>query len=119
MYRPLKNLIKEKTLARIKLIDGEIIEGFVTYVDKETFEIYIPDNIYNQLVIDDGSDEIFVENEEDVDSIDFTFVKSIFRTEEVSCIITDVSHKYPIEKSIYIDTVRETVYNTDKGGKWK
>lgn len=119
MYRPLKNLTKEKTLARIKLIDETVIEGFVTYADKETFEIYMSDNIYNQLVIDEDGEQIVVENEEDVESIDFTFVKAIFRTEEVSCIIADVSHKYPIERSIYIDTVREAVYNMDKGGKWK
>lgn len=119
MYRALKNLTKEKTLARIKMIDETVIEGFVTYADKETFEVYTPDNVYNQLVIDEYDEQIVVENEEDVESIDFTFVKVIFRTEEVSCIIADVSHKYPIDKSIYIDTIRDSVYNMDKGGKRK
>lgn len=115
MYRPLKNLIKEKTLARVKLIDETVIEGFVTYADKKTFEIYTADNIYNQVVLDEDGDQIFLENEEDVEAIDFTFVKAIFRTDEVSCIISDVSHKYPVDKSIFIDTIREAVYSISNG----
>lgn len=119
MHRPLKNLIKKQTLARIKLIDDTVIEGFVTYADKKTFEIYTADNIYNQVVIEEDGDQILLENEEDIEAIDFTFVKAVFRTNEVCFIITDVSHKYPIDKSVYIDTIKEAVYNIEQGGDKK
>ena len=115
MHRPLKNLIKEKTPAKIKMIDDTVIEGFVTYADKKTFEIYTPDNIYNQVVISEQDDEIYLENEEDAESIDFTFVKAIFRTDEISHIIADISHKYPVDKSIFIDTIKEAVYSIESG----
>lgn len=111
MLRPLKNLIKEKTLARINFLDGFSVHGFVTYVDEDTLEVYTIDNVYNQLIIDEGEDGIALENEEDVEAIDFIFIKTIFRTDSVSSIIADISHKFPVEKTTYIDQMRGLIYN--------
>lgn len=110
MLRPLKNLIKEKTLARISFHDGISIEGFVTYADEDTFEIYGPDNVYNQSVLEESEDGIVVQNEDDAESIDFTFVKGVFLTDNIYSIISDISHKYPIEKIMYIDKMKESIY---------
>lgn len=111
MLRPLKNLIKEKTLASIMFDAGMNISGFITYADEETFEIYTPDSIFNQLIIDESEEGIVVQSEEDVESIDFRLVKHIYLTDSVVGIIADVSHKLPVEDSQYIDTIRELLYN--------
>jgi hypothetical protein len=111
MLRPLKNLVKEKTLARINFLDGYSVHGFVTYVDDETMEVYTIDNVYNQLIIEESEEGIALESEEDAEAIDFLFVKTIFRTDSVSSIICDISHKFPIEKTTYIDQMKVAIYN--------
>lgn len=111
MLRPLKNLVKEKTLARINFLDGYSVHGFVTYVDDETMEVYTIDNVYNQLIIEESEEGIALESEEDAEAIDFLFVKTIFRTDSVSSIVCDISHKFPIEKTTYIDQMKVAIYN--------
>lgn len=114
MFRPLKNLIKEKTLAAISFIDGNYVQGFVTYVDEETTEVYTIDNVYNQLIIEESEEGIALESEEDIEAIDFLFIKMIFRTDSVNSIICDISHKFPIEKTAYIDQMKNSIYNNIK-----
>jgi hypothetical protein len=114
MLRPLKNLIKEKTLARINFLDGYSVHGFVTYVDEETVEVYTIDNVYNQLILEESEEGIALECEEDAEAIDFMFIKAIFRTDSVASIISDISHKFPIEKTIYIDQMKGMIYNKAK-----
>lgn len=114
MLRPLRNLIKEKTLARINFLDGFSVHGFVTHVDDETLEVYTIDNVYNQLILEESEEGIALESEEDVEAIDFIFIKAIFRTDSVSSIIADISHKFPVEKTTYIDQMRGLIYNKTK-----
>jgi hypothetical protein len=116
MLSPLKSLIKEKTLARISFVNGTSIDGFVTYADEEIFEVYIPDNVYNQLA-EETEDGIYLENEEDIDCIDFKFVKGIFITQTIFSIITDTIHKYPVEKISYIDKIKHSIYKNNMSGR--
>lgn len=119
MLRPLRNLIKERTLARINFLDGYTVHGFVTYVDEDTMEVYTIDNVYNQLVLEESEEGIALESEEDVEAIDFIFIKTIFRTDSVSSIISDISHKFPVEKTTYIDQMRGLIYNKTKRSRRK
>ena len=111
MLRALKELIKERTLAKVILDFSDDIHGFVTYADEETFEIYTPDSIFNQLIIDESDDGIVVGSEEDIESIDFKLVKHIYLTQSIVGIIADISHKLPVDASQYIDTVKDLLYN--------
>lgn len=119
MLRPLKNLVKEKTLARIDLLDGRSVNGFVTYADEDTFEVYTIDSIYNQAIIEETEEGIALEKEEDIELIDFIFIKTVFRTDAIMSIVCDISHKFPIEKTAYIDKMKLSIYDNieAKGGK--
>lgn len=113
MLRALTNAVRERKLARVNFLDGEFQVGFVVYADEESFDIFLMDNVFNQKVLDEDEEGgIMLEKEEDIEEIDFLFVKATFKTDMVDYIISDVSHKFSKDKTIYIRNIIESVYSS-------
>ncbi len=115
--RTLKELIKDQTLSGINFYDGESAVGFIVYADDDTFDMFIIDNVFNEKVIEADLDSgpngraIIVEKDDDIDGIDFVFVKSTYKTEAIECIQHDVSHHFPVEKTSFFDLVSQGIYD--------
>lgn len=109
--RTLKQIQKEKSLAKIDFDDGNRCIGFVIYSDEETFDVYRLDTVYNNVIIEEDFDgAIMLESEEDAKSIDSIFVKSTYQTMMISDITHDFSHKFSAEKTAYFNIVKEELY---------
>lgn len=113
MLRALNAAIRERKLARVNFLDGEFQVGFVVYADEESFDIFLMDNVFNQKVLDEDEEGgIMLEKEEDIEEIDFLFVKATFKTEMVDYVISDVSHKFSRNKTEFIRNITESIYHS-------
>lgn len=113
MLRALNAAVRERKLARINFLDGEFQVGFVVYADEDSFDIFLMDNVYNQKVLDEDEEGgIMLEKVEDIEEIDFLFVKATFKTEMVDYVISDVSHKFSPDKTAYIRNITESIYHS-------
>lgn len=113
--RALKEIKRNKSLAKIDFDDGETEIGFITYVDDETFDMCKMDTIFNQVILDeDFNGGIMLEREEDLESIDILFVKATFQTMLISSITHDISHKFEAKKTTYFNIIKEEIYKPKK-----
>lgn len=113
MLRALESAIRGRKLARVNFLDGEYQVGFVVYADEESFDIFLMDNVYNHKILDEDEEGgIMLAKEEDIEEIDFLFVKAAFRTEMVDYIISDVSHKFSREKTEFIRNITHSIYDS-------
>ena len=123
--RTLRELIKDQTLSGVSFYDGESAVGFIVYADDDTFDMFIIDNVFNEKATETDLDSgphgraIMVEKDDDIDGIDFVFVKSTYKTEAIECIQHDVSHHFPVEKTSFFDLVSQGIYDNIKVTKSK
>lgn len=93
-------------------MDESLEIGFVLYADEDTFDMYVRDNVHNTKVIDeDMNGAIMIEDEKDIEEIDFVFVKATFRTDMIDNITHDVSHHFPVDKTEWFDLVSQGIYD--------
>lgn len=107
-------------MAKVAFLDDTIEIGFIVYADEDTFDMYIRDNVHNKDVIDeDMSGAIMIEDEEDIKGIDFIFTKATFMTDKIDNITHDISHHFSVEQTPFFDLASQGIYHKYEESKPK
>lgn len=116
--RSLRNAAQAQSLVKVEFDSGNAEVGFVVYADMDTFDMYIMDNVYSQSILDeDMNGGIMLESEDDMDDIDFIFVKGTYKTDAIETLVSDIAHKFPIEKTMFFSSISKSIYDNLKSDK--
>jgi len=116
--RSLRNAAQAQSLVKVEFDSGNAEVGFVVYADMDTFDMYVMDNVYSQSILDeDMNGGIMLESAEDIDDIDFIFVKGTYKTDAIETLVSDIAHKFPIEKTVFFSSISKSIYDNLKSSK--
>ena len=114
MIRALFQVQRKRSITELKLLDEEeAMCGFVTYVDLDegTFDIYVADSVFSDVIIGEHNGMVMVESKEDADAIDYTMLKVTRNIDSVYSVAHDVRHAFPLERMKWLDSQRKFVYD--------
>lgn len=109
--RALKEVQKNRSLAKIEFNDGDCEIGYVVYADGASFDMYVYDHVFNNAIILESEEQVILESEDAYAQIDFTFVKGTYDTNEVKSVVHNFEHKYPVDKTIFFAYHKNMIFD--------